>query len=379
MQSSTQLAIKYRPMSLADLVGQDASKRIILNAFRSKKLYRTYLFTGKWGCGKTSTARILAAMENCENGETETPCGKCKLCREIFSGKSGDILELNAAQNRGIDDVRNVKEFVSTLPIHARTKYVIWDECHALTKEASESMLKLLEEPPAHARFILCTTESHKVKDTIQSRTMPVRFPEVSWSEIRTHLQRVAEMEGIAVDGETITLCARAASGSVRNGLRNLEKIATFAGDEIVDSEIAEQALGVVSTSSLFKLIDSIIDRQYQEGVSICSNLIASGHDLKQVIEDLTSHLMILQKILLDTESVTLPKEEKSKYNEQIRRLNSRVQNPNRSIRVLAELFALLHGVARGGEVNLNPQALLEHYLLKSLIVVRSIEKESAK
>jgi DNA polymerase-3 subunit gamma/tau len=275
MDNSNVLALKYRPTKLTDLIGQDSVTTTLTNAFKDKDIYTCLVFAGNFGCGKTSAARILAAMENCADGPTLEPCGHCKMCRDIFAGDSIDVREVNAASHNGIDDIRNIADFVGSGPLLARTKYVIFDEVHALSRQAVESALKVLEEPPEGVRFVLCTTDLHKLKATIQTRCMPFRFTKV---------------EKISVDDASLKIAAKLSDGSVRNSLRNLQLLKTYAGQKPITVDIAQQALGAIDDNNWFILMDAIIDRDATSGIKIIQELFSKGLDVAQILNGLTEH-----------------------------------------------------------------------------------------
>lgn len=373
------LALKYRPTKLSDLIGQESVVTTLTNAFNSKNLYPCYLFSGSFGCGKTSSARILAAMENCEKGPTLEPCGECSNCKEIFSGESMDIREINAASTNGIEDIRNIIDYVRTSPLKAKTKYVILDECHALSKQAVESSLKILEEPPEHVRFILCTTDSHKIKGTIQSRGMPFRFSKVHWAEITNYLKTICEKEGFKAEEGALRIAAKLSDGSVRNSLRNLQLIKNFAGDNPLSVDIAQRALGAVSDAQWFDLIDAIVGKNVPAAMLILQDTLNKGVDVEQVLHGLTDHLRNL--LLLTTCKdpggngqtinvsglVYFNQEEKQRYIHQLEKITADL---------ISEMITMLYEIHRGITVNMNPQVLLENYIIKSIQTHSEIQKK---
>jgi DNA polymerase-3 subunit gamma/tau len=355
------LALKYRPTKLSDLIGQDSVNQTLTNAFKDDKLYQSYVFAGSFGCGKTSTARILAAMENCETGKTLEPCGKCKMCREIFAGESTDVREVNAASANGIDDIRNVEEFVCTRPLLARTKYVIFDECHAWSRQAAESALKIFEEPPEGVRFVLCTTDLHKLKATIQSRCMPFRFTKVPWQTISEHLGRIAQKESYAVDEAALKIAARLSDGSVRNSLRNLQLLANYAGGAKITTEIAQKALGAIDDNYWYSLVDAVMAADASTALKVIQKLLNQGQDVGQILDGLTEHLrtlMILTSCSNTSGLLFLSEEEKKRYIDQTTRV---------TIDIIVEMISLLYEVTRGLTFNVNPQILLESFVMKSM------------
>ena len=240
------LSVKYRPHTLEDVVGQDVVVQQIRNSFKNNMLHHAYVFCGPYGNGKTTMARIMAAMENCEHGPTLTPCGKCKNCKAIFAGKSIDVKEIDAASNRSIDDIKDLKNETAMATIQARTKYIILDEAHSLTPQAAEAALKLIEEPPPGVRFILATTNPEKLKDTVLSRCIMVNFKKVDWYDIYQNLEKVAKMEGVKVEEEALKIAAKGAKNSVRSSLQNLQKLIQFSDTDIITADDARLCLDFV-------------------------------------------------------------------------------------------------------------------------------------
>jgi DNA polymerase-3 subunit gamma/tau len=373
MDNSNVLALKYRPTKLTDLIGQDSVTTTLTNAFKDKDIYTCLVFAGNFGCGKTSAARILAAMENCADGPTLEPCGHCKMCRDIFAGDSIDVREVNAASHNGIDDIRNIADFVGSGPLLARTKYVIFDEVHALSRQAVESALKVLEEPPEGVRFVLCTTDLHKLKATIQTRCMPFRFTKVPWPQIAEHLKSIAALEKISVDDASLKIAAKLSDGSVRNSLRNLQLLKTYAGQKPITVDIAQQALGAIDDNNWFILMDAIIDRDATSGIKIIQELFSKGLDVAQILNGLTEHLrtMLLLGTVKNTSGLLyLSEEEKKQYVHRISRMSIYL------VDLVIEMISLLQDVHRGITLNIHAQTLLEQFLIKSMIRRKQIEDE---
>src|SRR5947209_11003329 len=227
-QGYTVLARRYRPQLFGDLVGQEAVAQALSNAITSDRVAHAYLFTGARGVGKTSTARILAKALNCEKGPTVTPCGVCDSCRRIAVGEDVDVLEIDGASNRGIDEIREIRQNVQFRPQHSRYKIYIIDEVHMLTAPAFNALLKTLEEPPPQVKFLFATTEVHKIPVTILSRCQRFDFKLISTVRLTEHLQGVLGKEKIGADDEAVRVIARQAAGSVRDGLSLLDPVIAY-------------------------------------------------------------------------------------------------------------------------------------------------------
>ncbi|MCX7622464.1 MAG: DNA polymerase III subunit gamma/tau, partial [Thermomicrobium sp.] len=248
MQSGS-LYRKYRPQTFEELVGQEAIARTLRNAVALGRVAHAYLFCGPRGTGKTSTARLLAKAVNClEPDPWRRPCNRCAACRAIASGAAVDIVEIDAASNRGVDDIRDLREKVKYAPVELRTKFYIIDEAHQLTRDAFNAFLKTLEEPPPHVVFVLATTEPDKLPDTVASRCQRFDFRRLPVDQVVERLRFVCTQEGIPADEATLALIARRATGSLRDALGLLERLVVFAGESAADGpitlELALQVLG---------------------------------------------------------------------------------------------------------------------------------------
>ncbi len=281
----TALYRKYRSAVLADLIGQDDIVRTLSNELRAGKLAHAYLFAGIRGTGKTSTARILARAVNCLEPVDGEPCNRCQACVEIVDGSAVDVLEIDAASNRGIDEMRELRERVRYLPARLRSKVYIIDEAHMLTTEAWNAFLKTLEEPPAHVLFILCTTEPHKVPDTVRSRVQRFDFGRVSSARIDDHLRSIAAREGVELDPAAARLIARAAQGSVRDGLSLLDQC--FAtGDRPVTLETCRRALGLAHPDVSRALLDGLAVRDAAAALRAAGAAFDAGADPRQLLRE---------------------------------------------------------------------------------------------
>jgi DNA polymerase-3 subunit gamma/tau len=232
------LARRYRPQQFADLVGQGPVAQALQNALTSGRVAHAYLFTGARGVGKTSMARILAKCLNCEKGPTTTPCDQCEMCRAITSGEDTDVLEIDGASNRGIDEIRELRANVQYRPSRGRNKIYIIDEVHMLTREAFNALLKTLEEPPAHVKFIFATTEAQKIPITILSRCQRFDFAGIGMSQLIARLEEIVASEKRAADAEALALIARRAAGSMRDGQSLLDQLLAFAPGRLTVEEV---------------------------------------------------------------------------------------------------------------------------------------------
>lgn len=284
---------KWRPQTFKDLVGQEHISRTLANAITSGHIGHAYLFAGPRGTGKTSTAKILAKALNCEHGPTSEPCGQCEQCRKITEGSSMDVFEIDAASNRGIDEIRDLRETVKFAPVDGRYKVYIIDEVHMLTTEAFNALLKTLEEPPAHVVFILATTEAHKVPPTIQSRCQRYDFKRITVEEIEGRLRYIAKEMGMEAEDEALSMIAIQADGGMRDALSILDQCAALA-DGTITAERVRQILGLVGHDWIYKMTKALAARNVQDVLQILAELLRDGKDLKQVLSELSLHLRSL-------------------------------------------------------------------------------------
>lgn len=284
---------KWRPQTFKDLVGQEHISRTLANAITSGHIGHAYLFAGPRGTGKTSTAKILAKALNCENGPTPEPCGQCEQCRKIADGSSMDVFEIDAASNRGIDEIRDLRETVKFAPVDGRYKVYIIDEVHMLTTEAFNALLKTLEEPPAHVVFILATTEAHKVPPTIQSRCQRYDFKRITVEEIESRLRYITAEMKMEAEDEALAMIAIQADGGMRDALSILDQCAALAEGKITAARV-RQILGLVGHDWIYKMTKALAARNVQEALQILAELLRDGKDLKQVLSELSLHLRSL-------------------------------------------------------------------------------------
>ncbi|HEX7058929.1 MAG TPA: DNA polymerase III subunit gamma/tau [Solirubrobacterales bacterium] len=288
---STSLYRRHRPGSFDEVVGQQHVVRTLRNAVERDKVHHAYLFVGSRGTGKTSMAKILARSLNCERGgPTVTPCGECESCLTIAAGTSMDVIEMDAASNRSVDDVRDLRERVAYAPAGGRWKVYILDEAHMLTKEAWNAFLKTLEEPPPNTVFVLATTEAHKVMATIADRCQRFDFQRPSLEQISEVLERVAAAEGLQIEEGAATMIARSASGSFRDALGTLDQLVAFGGDRVALDDVLE-ILGAADAELLFEAVDSVIAEDPRAVLLGVEKMARSGRDPAQFARDLLAHL----------------------------------------------------------------------------------------
>jgi DNA polymerase-3 subunit gamma/tau len=294
MTESTSLYRRHRPGSFDEVVGQQHVVRTLRNAVEQDKVHHAYLFVGSRGTGKTSMAKILARSLNCERGgPTVTPCGECESCVTIAAGTSIDVIEMDAASNRSVDDVRDLRERVAYAPAGGHWKVYILDEAHMLTKEAWNAFLKTLEEPPPKTVFVLATTESHKVMATIADRCQRFDFQRPSLEQISEVLNRVAVEESIEVDAGAVAMIARSASGSFRDALGTLDQLVAFGGSKVGLDEVLEM-LGAADAELLFEAVDAVVAEDPKAVLLGVEKMARSGRDPSQFARDLLAHLRFL-------------------------------------------------------------------------------------
>lgn len=287
------LARKWRPQVFADLVGQEHVSRTLQNAITSDRVHHAFLFTGARGVGKTSAARIFAKALNCQQGITTTPCGTCASCIDIAGSQGIDVLEIDGASHNGVDDIRELREAVRYLPSQARYKIIIIDEVHMLSKSAFNALLKTLEEPPAHVKFIFATTEPHKIPLTILSRCQRFDFKKILLPALVARLRYIVAEEGVVVSDAGLTAVARQAGGSMRDALSLLDQIIACCGNE-VDDEALEQLLGLVGQQLILATLAAMFQRDPASALQLARQVDDLGHCFRQFCRQLIDWLRAL-------------------------------------------------------------------------------------
>jgi DNA polymerase-3 subunit gamma/tau len=305
--SYTPLYRKYRPDKFSDLVGQETIASTLSNAIETGRIAHAYLLSGPRGTGKTSTARIFAKALNCKEGPTVNPCGKCSNCLDMASGFSMDVIEIDAASNRKVEDARNLLEKVQFVAANGKFKIYIIDEVHMLTKEAFNTLLKTLEEPPANLVFILATTEPHKVLDTIISRCQRFDFRRIRSEDIAKRLKEIAKIEKISINNDALSLIARKSGGGLRDALALLDQSSILAleGKEITDKDV-RLLIGSISEEELHKIVDIIANKDAQNLIPLLHEIMQSGNEPLQIIRELTSYFrnLLLSKTVSNIEQL---------------------------------------------------------------------------
>ena len=304
-------ALKWRPQAFDEIVGQNHIVFTIKNALAKNRLGHAYLFAGPRGVGKTSTARILAKALNCKDGPTVTPCQKCNSCLEITQGRSLDVIEIDGASNRGIDEIRALRESVKFAPVGGKYKIYIIDEVHQITTDAFNALLKTLEEPPAFIKFIFATTHPHKIIPTILSRCQRFDFRRIPVMEIIEQLERIVKQESINIDKEVLFTIAKTSDGSLRDAESLLDQLFSFSQEKISLPDVIS-ILGIVDQETIFELTDKIIEKDAKAALRLLDEIIDKGKDAGVFLTNLIEHfrnLMIAKVAQADSKLIDLPQD----------------------------------------------------------------------
>lgn len=375
------LATKYRPKSLDDVVGHSVVTTSLKNAFKENNMHQAYIFSGLMGTGKTSLGRILAAMENCEKGRTLTPCGVCKNCREIFAGRSLEVKEINAASSRGIDNIRELAQEVKSSPLYVNKKFIILDECHSLTNEASEAALKLIEEPPPHLRIILCTTSPESILDTIKSRCISYHLGKISKNDMLEYLPNLLKKEGYDnFDENVIKLCIQHSEGSMRYVLQKIQSVIDYCGKNDITFDNAQEVLGTLDSKEIFGFFENIFKIEFYNSIECINNMFASGKDVKSVLNSISKHLrslllMITCKNHLKTLGMTdyMVKRFENHISIMISGNGEVKINEKHKINYVIKMMDLLQDVYKGVDLGIDPIMLLEKFSTEAVILRKTI------
>jgi DNA polymerase-3 subunit gamma/tau len=361
---------KYRPQSFEEVVGQEAVVRTLSNAISTDAVRQAYLFAGPRGTGKTSMARILAKCLNCAQGPTTTPDGTCHACGAIAAGTSLDVIEMDAASQRGIDDIREIRDRVVLQPVEGRYKVYILDEAHQLTDAAWNALLKLIEEPPPHLVFVFCTTDLSKVLPTVRSRCQTFVFQRPRLQDLVKVLRQIADAEGVDAPDQALALVARSGRGAYRDAVSTLDQLASATANQVTVQSVLE-LLGTVEEEALFRICDLVIDRDTAGVLTYLEELAERGHDLGRLVLDLIEHLrqIMLAQHLGDVPEAAATSEE---ARERLKAQASQLEEAT-VLRLVDLLAVAVDDMRQGGD----PRLPLELALVKVTRPASDLSRES--
>ena len=293
------LSLKWRPQTFEDVVGQDHLTKTLINAFKKDRVAQGYILTGPRGVGKTTTARIISKTLNCSTAKNGVPCNECNSCKEIIDGRNLDVLEIDGASNRGIEEIRNLREQIKYTPMNSRYKVFIIDEVHMLTNQAFNALLRTLEEPPSHGKFILATTDIHKVPSTIISRCQRFDFNRITLDVISKRLSLILKAESIDIDDASLLSISQKADGSMRDALSLLDQVIAYSGDSIKIEDVSA-VIGLIPNEIYFNFSNAIVEKDYNKMMSVIESIHSTGLSLQDLTEGLIKHYNNLLITLVD-------------------------------------------------------------------------------
>ena len=359
-------ARKWRPMKFEDVVGQEHVTVTLRNAIATNRLAHAYLFSGPRGVGKTTTARLLAKAVNCLQPKDNNPDNECEICREITEGRSFDVLEIDGASNRGVEEIRNLRESVRYTPAKGKYKVYIIDEVHMLTKEAFNALLKTLEEPPSHILFIFATTEIHKVPATILSRCQRFDFRRIAIDEIIANLKAIAREEGLQIDDDALLLVAKKGDGSLRDSQSMFDQVVSLCGTSITHEQIL-QALNIVDQEIFFRCTDLIKSRNAKGGLELVEEINQRGYDIKEFLAGLNEHLrnILIAKTTGSTTLIEASDVHKKRYAEEAKEF---------SVTDILRLQRLVNGTESAIRWSAQPRFKLEADIIQMITMAGAVE-----